>query len=442
MKKSLLPLCFLFLSAVNAQNINFPDPILKGALTNSPLVGNNIALTDLNGNVTTNADTDGDGEISVTEAENIRAIDFAYLGFTNLEGLQFFTNVRKINSYNCFASSFIFPELINLEELVLQVISGQQTLTSLDVSGNINLRVLDIYGGLLNSIDLSNNINLKELRITDNGANTVLSLDNLTNLRKLTYFGSLSTLDISDCDKLVEITLGSSAGAVIPMSAIDLSNQPLLANLFIGRTQITSLDLSNNPNLENVYVSDNLLQNLNFGNIQYVRNLYCDNNQLTTLDLNNFQNLDVLSCPNNNLINLKLKNFTIEDFVNFSGNPNLQYICCDVEQQVYINNQALINGNFDTVINSDCETNSVLTTIQPDNSNNKIIAFPNPTTDILSFNSYSNIDKVTISDSNGRIVSIFQNISGAIDVSALEVGVYFLQVNANGVDQQLKLIKI
>lgn len=442
MKNTLLFVCSIVFSCGNAQNINFPDSLLKGALINSPTVGNSTSFTDQNGNILESIDTDNDGEVSISEAENIRAIDFAYLPFTNLEGLQFFINVRKINSYNSFAQSFDFPELINLEELTLQAISGQQLLTTFDVSGNVNLKVLELNTGLVNSVDLSNNINLRELRLTDTGLDTNLNLDNLTNLRKFSYFGNLNTLDISDCDKLVEVIIGATTGTTINLSSIDFSNQPLLANLYISNTQITNLDLSNSPNLENVYLQSNNLQSINFGGLLYVRNLYCDNNQLTNLDLNNFQNLEILSCGNNNLISLKIKNFTIEDFIDFSGNPNLQYICCDVEQQVFIGNQALLNGNFDVIVNSDCVTNSILSTAGVTSSSKEMFLFPNPTSDLVTIKSSSNLESVSVLDVNGRTIETFRNTSGAIDVSFLNEGIYFLQAIGNGTTQTLKLIKI
>ena len=141
------------------------------------------------------------------------------------------------------------PELVNLEKLTLEAASGQQTLTSFDVSGNLNLKILELNTGSASTIDLSNNITLRELRISSGSTITNLNLDNLGNLRKFSYYGNLSTLDLSDCIKLIEISIGFSTAQDIQLSAIDLSNQPLLANLYISNTQITSLDLSNNVNL-------------------------------------------------------------------------------------------------------------------------------------------------------------------------------------------------
>jgi len=441
MKTLLLLSCTFCLYLGNAQNINFTDSLFKGALIDAPEVANGTSFIYLNGNITSNVDTNSDGEISISEAQNIAHINFYYLPFTDLEGLQFFTNVKTITSYNSMATTFNFPELINLEELTLTAISGQMVLTNFNVSENINLKKLELNSGLINNIDLSNNINLRELILKDEATNLNLNLDNLINLRKLTYFGNLPTLDISDCIKLIEVTIGYNTAENIGFSAIDLTNQPLLINLYINNTNITSLDLTNNSNLENVYVQNNQLQNIFFGNLAYVRNLYCENNQLTTLNLNNFQNLDILSCANNNLTELKLKNFKIEQYVNFNNNPNLQYICCDAEQLVYIQNQALLNGNYDTTVNSDCSTTSVLGVNTIANAESRISVFPNPTQDYLSFNQKETLDNVSVYDVNGRLIKAYQKVSKGIDVSCLENGIYLIKITTNEQTQTLKFIK-
>ena len=441
MKTILLILSLMAFQLGNAQNITFSDPLLKGALIDSPEVGYSTSFIDLDGNIIYNVDTNSDGEISIAEAQNIKYIDFYYLPFTNLEGIQFFTNVKTINSLNSYVTTFNLPELVNLEELNLNGFSGQQTLTSVNLSSNLNLKKLELNTGIATFVDLSNNINLRELSISGSFLNA-LNLDNLSNLRKLNYYGNLPTIDISDCIKLIEINIGYITAADISLSSIDLTNQPLLINLNISNTNITSLNLSNNLNLENVYLQSNLLQNINFGNLYYVKNLYCEDNQITTLDLNNFQNLEVLSCSNNNLTNLKLKNFKSEQYVNFSGNPNLAYVCCDPEQLVYIRNQALLNGNYDTVVDSECSSqNLFLGTDSVSNNVSKISLFPNPVKDFITIDSKTIIDTITIYDVNGRQIKTFEKISNKIDVSSIEKGVYFLKATTNNEFQTLKFIK-
>ena len=441
MKKILLLSCTMCLCFGNAQNITFTDSLLKGALIDSPDVGYSTSFKDLNGNVLSSVDANNDGEVSISEAQNITDIDFYYLPFTDLEGLQFFTNVKTINSYNSFATTFNYPQLINLEELVLSTYSGQQTLTNFNVSNNLNLKKLELYTGIASEVDLSNNINLRELRINDSATNLTLNLDNLINLRKLTYFGNLTTLNISDCVKLIEINIGYVTAQDISLSSLDTTNQPLLINLYISNTNITSLDLSANLNLENVYVQGNQLQSINFGNLYYVRNLYCEDNQLTSLDLNNFQNLDVLSCSNNNLTELKLKNFRIEQYINFDGNPNLQYVCCDAEQRVYIQNQALLYGNYDAIVNSDCSSNGLLGTVKAENLKDKISLFPNPAREYVTINNAETIENVTLYDVNGRTIKIINGVAKKIEISDMQSGIYFIKIKTKTAFETMKFMK-
>ena len=441
MKKIVLLSCCFCLYFANAQNITFADSLLKGAFIDSPAVGYSTSFIDLNGNVSTNVDTNNDGEISFSEAENVVYIDFYYLPFTDLEGLQYFTNVKTISSLNSYATTFSFPELINLEELILGGASGQQTLINFDVSNNLNLKVLELNTGFANTVDLSSNINLRELRISDTSTNLNLILDNLVNLRKLSYYGSLPTLNISECNRLIEISIGFITAQNISLSSINLTNQPLLVNLYISNTNITALDLSANINLENVYVQGNQLQSINFGSLYYVRNLYCENNQITSLDLNNFQNLEILSCSNNNLTELKLKNFKIEQYVDFGGNPNLAYVCCDAEQEVYIQNQALLNGNYDTIVNSDCSSNGVFSTATVADLKDKVLLFPNPSIDYVTITNAEIIEDVVIFDVHGRAIKTINRNANKIDVSSLQNGIYFMKVKTNNSYETMKFIK-
>ncbi len=441
MKAILLLSCALCFSIGNAQNITFTDTVLKDGLIDSPQIGYGTSFIDLNGNTIPSVDTNNDGEVSISEALNIEHIDIYYLPFTNLEGLQFFTNVKSINSVNSFLTSFSLPELVNLEKLTLAAASGQQTLTSFDVSGNLNLEILELNTSSVNGIDLSNNSALRELRISGGSTATTLNLDNLINLRKFSYYGSLTSLDLSDCIKLIEISIGAYTAQDIQLSSLDLSNQPLLANLDISNTQLTNLDLSANVNLDNVYLQGNLLQSINFGGIAYVRNLFCENNQLTSLNLNSFQNLDGLYCGYNNLTELKIKNFSFEDFIDFNGNPNLAYICCDAEQEVYIQNQALSYGNYQTVVDSACESNGILGIRLISDVDNKITIFPNPATNYLSVNTTAAFDNIEIYDYNGRLIKTFRNALDKLDVTNIQAGMYFLKANDNGEFVTVKFIK-
>jgi len=441
MKKLLLICSLIGIQAIFAQNIIFSDTNFKATLLNSN-VGVLPVAKDLAGNATL-VDSDNDGEISQQEALNISYINLGYAGITSLEGLQFFTNLNYLNAQSYALNSFNYPTLTNLKELYLESIVNQGALNSFDVSANINLRKLTLRSGNLTSIDLSNNTELTDLYLQGSTV-TSLNLSNLSNLRTLNYSGNFDSIDLSDCTKLISLTLGiyNSTSGSCNLAAIDLTNQPLLINLTLMGTSVTSLDLSTNTNLENLYVDNNKIESINFGPLVYVRQIFCDNNRLTNLNVNNFQNLDALYCRNNFLTQLSLKNFKLETYVDFANNPGLLSICCDPEQYVYIQNQCLLNGNYDTVVGTNCTSDGVLlatNTVKKDT--NAILVFPNPAQDYLYFDTEKEVTKLDIYDSNARFLKTAVLKNDKVNISELQSGLYFLKVYTNGTVSNIKIMK-
>lgn len=79
----------------------------------------------------------------------------------------------------------------------------------------------------------------------------------------------------------------------------------------------------------------------------------------------------------------------------------------------------------------------------PENNLSEFTFFPNPVQDILNFQSAtSHFDAVIITDINGRIVlSVEKPASNEIDVSGLQSGMYFLNVQSSEGDTTKKFIK-
>ncbi|MDO5969451.1 T9SS type A sorting domain-containing protein, partial [Flavivirga aquimarina] len=185
MKKQLLVLTLFLLGltqiAVQAQctgNVNIPDVNFKAAL---------IADTNIN--------TDNDTEISCAEALAFTGIfDVSSKSISDLTGIEAFVNISGLLCYN-------------------------NTLTSLDISNNTDLKILYCSDNTLTSIDVSNNIDLEELYC----------------------FGNTLT-------------------------SLDISNNTGLKVLVCSDNALTSLDISNNPDFEILYCSDNALTSLNMAN--------------------------------------------------------------------------------------------------------------------------------------------------------------------------------
>src|SRR5690606_16061487 len=91
MKKQLLYLMLLCFSAVNAQVVNIPNAALKTVLISQvPLA------TDSNGESLI-IDANNDGEIQVSEAQNVWRLSFGNYNLENLNGIEVFENLRYLN---------------------------------------------------------------------------------------------------------------------------------------------------------------------------------------------------------------------------------------------------------------------------------------------------------------------------------------------------------
>ncbi|PZG40531.1 cell surface protein [Listeria ivanovii] len=180
--------------------------------------------------------------------------------------------------------------LTGLEELVI----SRNQLTTLDISKNTNLAILDCGSNLLTNIDISKNLELDEFKCNDN---------------------QLTNLDVSK-----NLNLGGIYCRNNQLTNLDVSKNPKLSTLQCEDNQLTSLDLSKNPKLMWLECENNQLANLDVSNNPEVLNIYCYNNQLTNLDLSSNVNLQTFFCSDNQLTNLdvskNLKLSTIDCFNN------------------------------------------------------------------------------------------------------------------------------
>jgi Secretion system C-terminal sorting domain len=403
MKTKLLFFSILISHFATSQIINFPDVNFKNALLNTwidfdyPYAGVNYPFIDSN----------NDGEITQEEALLVNGLSLGYAQLNNLEGLQYFTNLEKLESLFFTATSFNFPNLVNLESIyIINAVSGPSSLTSLD---------------------LSNSVNLKSLTCSVNGT---VNLDNLGELKYLSLYGTFTQIDLSDCTNLLELYLTA------PVNELSLSNNTKLVNLNLADLEITSMNLATCPNLEIVYINDTEMETLNLGSIKHVRYLFIQDNKLTSVDTSFLFNLQNLNCDNNDLNYLSVKNngliFGDNSGMSFEGNPNLETICCDPNEIVYIQNKCNFLGYENTVV-SDC--------LLPTPTLKTVTMFPNPVKDMLHLDSAEKINKVEVFGSNGLLIMTSENVSDVVDMQALQSGIYFLKIYRDRDVSQMKFMK-
>lgn len=181
-----------------------------------------------------------------------------------------------------------FTNLITLE-------CGNNGITSLDLSGNPNIKNVNCYSNRITSLDVSQNFNLQTLVCTMN---------------------DLTTLDVSQNPNLTTLECSWNE-----LASLDVSQNPNLSRLECYKNQLVSLDVSKNSNLSILSCYDNQLMTLNIGKNSTLQEIRCSNNQLTALDVSGSPNLQTLICDNNKILELDV-----------SGCPNLNNLSWDAKK--------------------------------------------------------------------------------------------------------------
>ena len=430
--KTKLLLAFLFVVQLGtAQNINIPDSAFKDLLLISYI---NYTGDPNNFVVYPRIDADQDGEISYAEALAVEGLDLGYAGISNLEGLQYFTNVKKISTYYANFPNFYQPTLVNLEQLSLLNSVSSSSTAFIDLSPHTNLKKFQCNSVWLTSLDLSANTQLRDVDLYC-PALTSINFSNLVNLKNLSYLGALPTIDLSDAVNLLSLScIGSTPNFSFPeenkLTSLDLTNQTKLSYLDLSGNAIPNLNLSTCSNLETLIISNNGIETLVLDNIRYVRMFFCSDNLLTTLDVSKLFNLKNFDCRNNNLLSLSTQNGIIEEYISFSGNPGLESVCCDANEVVYMQNLCYQSNNDTAIVNGNCEPVA-----------NRISMYPNPVGDMLHLSANDGISRVEIYSTNGMLVMSSDSVSDSIEMNDLNSGMYFLKVFSGQDVATMKFVK-
>ncbi|MEM6718974.1 MAG: hypothetical protein AAF611_06660 [Bacteroidota bacterium] len=182
-------------------------------------------------------DISGDGQVPTAAIEVVTNLNINNQGISDLTGIEDFSALRQLN------------------------VNGN-SLTSLNISNNTVLRVLEATGNVFNTLDLSANVALEEIKLSNFSGTSIDIANNTTLVNFECTDCNLSTLDTSANTGLEELDLAGSS-----VTSLDLSNNVVLLILQIENTDITSLDLSNNVALL-ILIANNIstLTSLNIQN--------------------------------------------------------------------------------------------------------------------------------------------------------------------------------
>ena len=229
-----------------------------------------------------NFDIDKDGMISITEAMAVKEINCPDMRITSLKGIQYFTELEKLNCSNNGIKDFDLTKNTSLKELYCDDCDFGETI---DISNNT----------LLERFHCSNNYNIKTLLLKNNTNLLELFCNNNHNL---------SSLDISFNKNLQILSCGDNPN----LESINVKNNTNLKELYSGGLIITGLD--SHSLLEKLELTGTNVQTINIkGSPLKILDCYIDD--LLSLDISGCNNLESLKlkCRNfNNRLNIKLDN--------------------------------------------------------------------------------------------------------------------------------------
>lgn len=355
MKKIYFLLLVLFGLHVHGQIVNIPDANFKAKLL-SANSSNQIASTEIPdqyGYVTNynSIDTNNNGEIEESEAELITVLNIYESNIYDLTGIEYFSNLITLRCKNIQITNLDLTQLANLYFLDC----GDNQLSTLNITQNSNLKYLYCYNSQLSDLNISQNLNLVLLQCSGNQLSS-LNLSQNINLTSLGCSNNLlTTLDVSMLNNLNFLSCRGNQ-----LSNLDVTQNLVLGFIECQNNELINLDVTQNLNLIDLNCKNNQLTNLDISQNINLRHLLCSNNLLTTLDASFNSVMNELICNNNQLNSLFIKNnneswlYYYGSSLDFSNNPDLQYICADDEDITMIQQKIMDYNLVNCHVNSYC----------------------------------------------------------------------------------------
>lgn len=284
----------LLLILINSTNLHSQTTLIPDSNFEQALISLNIDTNGLNGNILN------------SDAFAVTTLFIGNIGVNDLTGIEAFKSLVHLFAYN-------------------------NQLTSIDLSYNPYLEVLDLDNNNLSSLNLDVNTALKSVYISNNNLST-LDVSNNLQLEFLSCnLNTISTLDLSANTALKDLRCYDNN-----LSTIDFSSNTNLEYLFISQNNLSALDVSSNTALRTITCDNNNLNNLDVSNNVALRYFSCSNNNLSNLDLSSNSSMKYLLCNNNNLTSLDVNNLEdlflfytqnnqIQD-IDISNNPDVKYV--------------------------------------------------------------------------------------------------------------------
>jgi len=251
-------------------------------------------------------DKDGvNGKVLTANIKTVKSIDISYSTevITDLTGVQDFSALETLMFRGNKGKLTFLDVSKNVNLKILNC--GSNQLTTLDVSKNVALTTLNFGDNKLTSIDVTNNLDLTYLGFD---SNQLVSLDVSRNVALTSLSCRVNKLTVLDITKNTALTYVDFTGN--PLTILDFSKNDKLTNIKCGNCLLTSIDLTNNVLLKSLTINDNKLTSIDLTKNESLIYLDCSNNQIKTLNLNQNKELINLEASDNNLVSLDLSENT------------------------------------------------------------------------------------------------------------------------------------
>ncbi len=303
-------------------------------------------------------DENKDTYLDQNEISKIKVLDCKRGEITDLKGIEY---------------------LWNLEELYLGEKSDGCTFTTVDLTNNPNLRVLEIWNNdKIPSIDVSKYTKLERLVVSK--CPNITAID-ISKNKNLTHFNCY-TCSIKD---------------------IDVSNNTKLKELCCGGNLFTSIDVSKNPNLEVLSCNWSGLTQLDVSKNTKLKELACWYNNLTSIDISNNLELELIDVSDNPLTEIdiskhtKLKELQVYD-------TNIKVINPVSCPDVYIRGGAKIKKIKKSV--KSIELNKTTVSLEKDKTTQLTATVLPADADMNGLKWETNNAKVAVVDANGVVTAL------------------------------------
>jgi len=212
----------------------------------------------------------------------------------------------------------------NIKNVTYLDVSSKSITDLTGINGFTSLTTLHSYDNQLTSLDLSNNLLLRELRSNRNKITTIdVAVNDSLVVFAVARNELTSVTGIDDKPILEELHIHNRQHDPEPrnkVDSLDASGSPLLDVIFAEYNNLSFIDVTGSKSIETIDVNGNQLTNIDLSTVDSLKHLYAEKNLLTELDLSNNTNLRLLDLDRNKLTSLDLSKNTLLTKLHLSDN--------------------------------------------------------------------------------------------------------------------------